>query len=1035
MLDDLSSPHTWYDYRRKRFWALALLVLYTIVGFFVVPWALKKLAPNEILATVQREASLGEITFNPWTLRLQVNDFALHDTDQRDLITFDSLVVNLRISSLFQLALNFDEITLNEPIALLSRDGFADSNWGRMLEDMETADAAAASADGSEKQAEDSELRLYIASLAINSGTLELEDALTEDTFNTRIDAINIAVSNLSTAPDVSGAQHIKLVTETGMELDWQGSLDLNPLKSAGSIQLSGTPLPTIYRYFEKQLGFALNHCCLEIDFDYDLESLADGNVALNVNDAGIVLSNLLLTSKVTEEPILNLPALRIRGGRVSLLDQTAHVDQVLFEKPELFFWLNPDGTTSADQLIVADDAQGDAEATPDEANGSAAATAEDSGNEASEDAGATGTDSAPPWALTLGELRVENLSLGFSDRSLNSSGELKVNPLTLSVRDISSEPSSQWPVALNATLESGGEFRIAGNLAPLPELQADGELTVDAFSLAALQPWIAEAVQIKIEQGSVNLTTSFSSSAQETLQLAGDLNVSSLSISDTIKEQSLVGWQKLDLSSIDFKLDDNKLEIGSVNINEPFARVIIAEDGTTNFQSLTIEPDDSLSEAGASPDPSAQSIDKETPPLQVKVGQTEVVAGSVDFSDRSLPLPFRVMISDFEGSMSAIDSSSAQPSELDFNGQVGEFGLTTLTGSTSVMDPVANTDVQLEFRNLSMPDLSPYTAEFVGRKIESGKLDLALNYTLEDAKLVGANNIVIREFSLGENVDHAEAMNLPLDLAVGLLTDPDGVIDLDLQVSGDVDDPSFSARGIVLKAFANLITKLVTAPFKLLGSLVPGGSDLDLEAIEFEPGEAELTPPEREKLTQIAAALNARPALRLELNGGYNPATDTPALQQIAVENQVAEITGDLDSTSDQARAVLKAREKLARRQLPDLSLRELRAEFNVTDPATGKSAVDELSYSAELQKRLAAAQSIPSDDLTALATQRRDAMSGYLGSLEELDPTRFTSAGIAEAETGESGWVRIPLAVEIGDLAVAADTDTAANEVKPEI
>ena len=154
----------------------------------------------------------------------------------------------------------------------MSRYAFADTNWGRMLNDMESAETPA-----EQPATDDSGLRLHITALSINDGALDLEDTLTEDTFNTRIDDINIAVSDLSTSPDVSGVQHIRLITENGMELDWQGSLDLNPLKSAGTVSLSGTPLPTIYRYFEKQLGFKLEHCCLEIDFDYATESVTDG--------------------------------------------------------------------------------------------------------------------------------------------------------------------------------------------------------------------------------------------------------------------------------------------------------------------------------------------------------------------------------------------------------------------------------------------------------------------------------------------------------------------------------------------------------------------------------------------------------------------------------------------------------------------------------------------------------------------------------------------------------------------------------------
>ena len=252
------------------------------------------------------------------------------------------------------------------------------------------------------------------------------------------------------------------------------------------------------------------------------------------------------------------------------------------------------------------------------------------------------------------------------------------------------------------------------------------------------------------------------------------------------------------------------------------------------------------------------------------------------------------------------------------------------------------------------------------------------------------------------------------VDLAVALLTDANGVIDLDLQVSGDMDDPDFSARGIVLKAFANLITKLATAPFKLLGKLVPGGSDLDLEAIEFEAGRADLTPPEREKLSQIAAALNERPVLTLQVNGGFERGTDVPALQKINVDNMVDALTGDLTDDAQLTRKVRKAREKLAQQQLPELDLRSLREEYSGTNPDTGERSFDELAYSAAIQTQLEAAQPVSEDLLQTLARQRRDMALAYLESGQVLDPSRFTAGELAEVDPDDSGRVRVPLAVE---------------------
>ena len=115
--------------------------------------------------------------------------------------------------------------------------------------------------------------------------------------------------------------------------------------------------------------------------------------------------------------------------------------------------------------------------------------------------------------------------------------------------------------------------------------------------------------------------------------------------------------------------------------------------------------------------------------------------------------------------------------------------------------------------------------------------------------------------------MDYPGAVDLPLGLAVALLTGPDGSIKLDMPVKGNVDDPEFEIGGVVMKTFANLIGKLAASPFNLLGRLVGMDSE-KLDRIEFRPGSAELAPPEQEKAAKLVEALLLRPNLALELRG-----------------------------------------------------------------------------------------------------------------------------------------------------------------------
>jgi hypothetical protein len=363
----------------------------------------------------------------------------------------------------------------------------------------------------------------------------------------------------------------------------------------------------------------------------------------------------------------------------------------------------------------------------------------------------------------------------------------------------------------------------------------------------------------------------------------------------------------------------------------------------------------------------------------------------------------------------------------VDFDGKVGDYGQANVDGSISILDPTSQTEIDLIFRNVNMPDLSPYTVEFAGRTIEEGKLDLDLKYQFADNKMQGDNKVVLTTFKLGEEVESENAMSLPLDIAVALLKDVNGVIDLNLAVKGDLDDPSFSIGGIVLKALANLIIKAAAAPFKLLGSLVPGmGDSEDIGTLRFAAGEAELLPPEREQLDNLAIALGQRPNLTLKIPAGYVAETDTRALQAIAVEMQVdAELasSGNTDDPAQLTERTRKVLERLARDQLDELNLRDYREQFETVSETTGETTFDEVAYMAALRRQLQDRQTIQALQLEELARERQTAVVDYLLAKEAITPARVLAGEIETGAVEEDRYIEFEMELDVGKAPAAPE------------
>jgi hypothetical protein len=209
------------------------------------------------------------------------------------------------------------------------------------------------------------------------------------------------------------------------------------------------------------------------------------------------------------------------------------------------------------------------------------------------------------------------------------------------------------------------------------------------------------------------------------------------------------------------------------------------------------------------------------------------------------------------------MSSDRGARAQVQIEGRVDDYGMSKINGEINFFEPAVYTDMSVLFRNLEMTRLTPYSGKFVGRRIDSGKLSLDLKYFIEDGKLKGDNQIIVERIQLGEKIESPDAVSLPLNLAIAILEDADGVIDIGLPVSGDLADPKFRYGQLIWKAFTNLITKLATAPFRALGALFGGNSET-LDAIIFESGSVALLPPEVEKLTNLAKALEKRPHLKL---------------------------------------------------------------------------------------------------------------------------------------------------------------------------
>jgi hypothetical protein len=210
------------------------------------------------------------------------------------------------------------------------------------------------------------------------------------------------------------------------------------------------------------------------------------------------------------------------------------------------------------------------------------------------------------------------------------------------------------------------------------------------------------------------------------------------------------------------------------------------------------------------------------------------------------------------------------------------------ITGKVNPLVDNLFLDIKASVRDIELGPFTPYSGKYVGYAIEKGKMAFAVEYKVENRKLAAQNKLVLNQLTFGEKVESPDAIQLPVLLAVALLKDRNGVIDVNLPISGSLDDPKFSVGGIVWRVIVNLLEKAVTAPFALIGSLLGGGAGEELSYVEFDAGRATLTGASQDKLAKLQTALIERPGLRLDISGRYDPQTDREGLRRYRFEQQV---------------------------------------------------------------------------------------------------------------------------------------------------
>jgi hypothetical protein len=700
--------------------------------------------------------------------------------------------------------------------------------------------------------------------LTLKDGAIKFADLSRKTRFETTLAPIDIHVQRFTTHANSDAAYAFSIATEAAEQFTGSGSFCLGPLRAEGEIKLADLNIPKYAPYYQAGLRGEVQAGKVDAGAQYRFAGSSNGPL-VTLSNAGVALRGLQLKSADTGETVVGISALAVERTEASLAERRIDVGLVKSSGGSILARQSKEGKINLLGLSnLPTQTAGTNPAAPPEA----------------------------PWTALVREIAFDDYTIKIEDQKPAKPASLSLDQLRFNVKNLSTVSNEPITAAISLRVNEGGTATLSGT-ARLSPPGAEVEIQTMDLDLRPFQPYLNGQVRLGINSGRLNTQGRVRYALPDTgapmLTFNGDVSLTNVATTDLAQSKDFVKWNDLQVSGIDFALQPNRLHIHEVKWRGLQTSVILGPDQRLNVQ--TILPGAATDAPAGATGPSgliAAPATAAAAPTRFPIGLGALVLddASLRFTDESIEPHCSLNVQELSGTVKDLSSQPQSTAAVDLHGKVDATSSFSVSGK---LNPLAN-DLQLDlgiaFTNADLTAFSTYLEKYAGYPLNKGKLSMGLHYGVGQKQLKAENKFLINHFTLGAHNDSTNATHLPVKLAVALLKDRNGQINLDIPLSGRTDDPQFRVAPVIFKVVVNLIVKAATSPFSLLGALVGGGEELSF--VEFEPGQAVIPDAEVQKVNKLVKALSERPALNLEIAGSFDPERDRAALARDKLEQQL---------------------------------------------------------------------------------------------------------------------------------------------------
>jgi hypothetical protein len=1023
---------------------------YALVVGVITPAILTSKVPPKLTELLGRTVTVKDISINPFLLRARIIDFAIdEENNPDDFVRFSMLELDVGFwQTLFHFTPTVESLTLTGPYVHLARMAQNDDEVVLNFSDIIARFSQPEAVEPEPEATSEPLPHLRFEQIRLVNGRLMFTDKVTEAQLD--YPELNFSIrhfdtiATLNTEPEArsrrDNAYRFLIQTAEKGELAFNGQFQLQPLVVNGDIRLSNIDLAPLWTLSDNVIQARLTAGILDFSTHYALKQ-EDQELVFATGNGQFSLTNIVFSDGENDK--IKLAKLAVNNMALNSSNQRFSIASIAIDGP----WLSTEYSSQGVELVnlftpMADDEPTPVPETPvveteapvagsdvpAETNGDASVVAE-----ADEDA-----QESSPWVVAVDAFSLAQADINVIDNAIGDNMHWRVYPLNVTTGALDS--AFTQPIDYDLTLglssaqgmtpeDNKGELNSHGKIDGAAQ-SVSGELSIAALNLPQIQHYLSQYLLVDLTSGELAVSGDFTADGQGQATFVGQANIEQLDVLDGVNHEPLLKWQTLAVTGIDFNQASPHLNIDDITLTQPYAKVLISEDKQTNIGGIFV----AQTEAQEGEQEGNEDVDGETPTsstpseatgedetaMAIGIHQVTIEDGSAFFADYSLRPHFASGIELLNGTISELSSDPETTAKVDINGKIDRYAPVAIKGEMNPLLAQPYLDLGFSAKSVELTSINPYSGTYMGHYIDKGLLSLDVKYHLKDNALLGENQLVIDQLTLGKKSKSDQALNLPLGLAIALLQDNNGVIDLGMEVSGQLDDPEFSLGSVILQVLGNIITKAVTAPFSLLSNLV--GSDAELNHVDFAPGLASLDGDMQETLDVLAEALVKRPKLTVNIKGGVAQMQDATALAEQAVNQMLLTDAGvdalPVDFSASNIPLSGPIADALEQRYVTDLN-GDLALERTKVITQLGANAEGEAVSEAQitttlhigLYNMLVKAQDIPRGKLAELAIARAKAVKSYLVESAQVAPERLFLLNSAAQLNVENRGVELTL------------------------